>query len=148
MSVQPDRFVKNGASAMESDGKKSEPSGRHGIYNLSEFQISRHARQRFHERFQVDSESQTSNPPWADMLRTCRKLGVKQDGSASYITIYGDVPVVLIEQDQVILTCMTQDQFETVMADFGRNRWPRKPGRWLKRIKSSSHEQGDDQPSV
>jgi hypothetical protein len=133
---------------MESDGKKSEPSGRHGIYNLSEFQISRHARQRFHERFQVDSESQTSNPPWADMLRTCRKLGVKQDGSASYITIYGDVPVVLIEQDQVILTCMTQDQFETVMADFGRNRWPRKPGRWLKRIKSSSHEQGDDQPSV
>jgi hypothetical protein len=133
---------------MESDGKKSEPSGRHGIYNLSEFQISRHARQRFHERFQVDSESQTSNPPWADMLRSCRKLGVKQDGSASYITIYGDVPVVLIEQDQVILTCMTQDQFETVMADFGRNRWPRKPGRWLKRIKSSSHEQGDDQPSV
>jgi hypothetical protein len=133
---------------MESDGKKSEPSGRHGIYNLSEFQISRHARQRFHERFQVDSESQTSNPPWADMLRTCRKLGVKQDGSASYITIYGDVPVVLIEQDQVILTCMTQDQFETVMADFGRNRWPRKPGRWLKRIKSSCHEQGDDQTSV
>jgi hypothetical protein len=133
---------------MESDGKKSEPSGRHGIYNLSEFQISRHARQRFHDRFQVDSESQTSNPPWADMLRSCRKLGVKQDGSASYITIYGDVPVVLIEQDQVILTCMTQDQFETVMADFGRNRWPRKPGRWLKRIKSSSHEQGDDQPSV
>jgi hypothetical protein len=133
---------------MESDGKKSEPSGRHGIYNLSEFQISRHARQRFHERFQVDSESQTSNPPWADMLRSCRKLGVKQDGSASYITIYGDVPVVLIEQDQVILTCMTQDQFETVMADFGRNRWPRKPGRWLKRIKSSSHEQGDDQTSV
>jgi hypothetical protein len=133
---------------MESDGKKSEPSGRHGIYNLSEFQISRHARQRFHERFQVDSESQTSNPPWTDMLRSCRKLGVKQDGSASYITIYGDVPVVLIEQDQVILTCMTQDQFETVMADFGRNRWPRKPGRWLKRIKSSSHEQGDDQPSV
>jgi hypothetical protein len=133
---------------MESDGKKSEPSGRHGIYNLLEFQISRHARQRFHERFQVDSESQTSNPPWADMLRSCRKLGVKQDGSASYITIYGDVPVVLIEQDQVILTCMTQDQFETVMADFGRNRWPRKPGRWLKRIKSSSHEQGDDQPSV
>jgi hypothetical protein len=133
---------------MESDGKKSEPSGRHGIYNLSEFQISRHARQRFHERFQVDSESQTSNPPWADMLRSCRKLGVKQDGSASYITIYGDVPVVLIEQDQVILTCMTQDQFETVMADFGRNRWPRKPGRWLKRIKSSSHEQGDDQPPV
>jgi hypothetical protein len=133
---------------MESDGKKSEPSGRHGIYNLSEFQISRHARQRFHERFQVDSESQTSNPPWADMLRSCRKLGVKQDGSASYITIYGDVPVVLIEQDQVILSCMTQDQFETVMADFGRNRWPRKPGRWLKRIKSSSHEQGDDQPPV
>jgi len=125
---------------MESDGKKSEPSGRHGIYNLSEFQVSRHARQRFQERFQVDSESQISDPPWANMLRSCRKLGVKQDGSASYITIYGDVPVVLIEQDQVILTCMTQDQFETVMADFGRNRWPRKPGRWLKRIKSRGPE--------
>lgn len=125
---------------MESDGNHSAVSGRHGIYNLSEFQVSRHARQRFQERFQVDSESQTSDPPWADMLRSCRKLGVKQDGSASYITIYGDVPVVLIEQDQVILTCMTQDQFETVMADFGRNRWPRKPGRWLKRIKSRGPE--------
>lgn len=125
---------------MESDGKKSEISGRHGIYNLSGYQVSRHARQRFQERFQVDSESQTSDPPWADMLRSCRKLGLKQDGSASYITVYGDMPVVLIEQDQVILTCMTQQQFETVMADFGRKSWPRKPGRWFKRIRSGGLE--------
>lgn len=121
---------------MHSDGTNSELSGRHGIYNLSRCQISRHAKQRFIERFPVNSESEPLDQALAEMLGSCRKLGVKQDGSSAYIAVCGEKPVVLIEQNQVILTFMTQDQFESVMVDFGRNRWPRKPGRWLKRIMS------------
>lgn len=123
-------------------------AGKHGIYNLSGCQVSRHASQRFHERFQGNSETFDLDQTLSDVLRSCRKLGVKQDGTSAYIAVHGDDPVVIVEHDQVILTFMTQNQFETVMADFGRNRWPRKPGRWLSRIKQRSAGKSKDDPPV
>lgn len=113
----------------------TEPQGRHGIYDLSGMQLSQHARQRVDERF-----AGVANPEalLVEALRAGRKLGTSQHGAEAYLVLLHDVPMVLIVMDRVILTALTPDQFETVMTDFGRMRWPGKPGRWYRRIQAGA----------
>jgi hypothetical protein len=69
-------------------------------------------------------------------LKAGRKLGTSEHGAVAYLALLQDLPVVLIVMESVIMTALTQEQFGTVMADFGRMRWPSKPGRWLRRIEA------------
>ena len=136
------RFVSNffgamaGVLSMKTSRKTLEIQGQHGIYNLMACQVSRHAAERFKERFLANQPNLA--PDLLPDLHGCRKLGRNQNGTTAYITVYGEDPLVLIEQDHVILTMMTQEQFQTVMHDFGRKRWPRKPNRWLERIRKGT----------
>ncbi len=104
--------------------------GRHGLYDLRRLQVSQHALERFRERVESDSHTDES---FSNMLRQCRKLGTNPDKAAAYMAISKDRPFVLIVKETNVVTCMTLDQFETVMADFGRHRWPRRFGRWLRK---------------
>ena len=114
------------------DGKTGdgvEKTGRHGLYDLSGVQLSHHARERLHERFEGEEDL-------AAALKAGRKLGTSEPGAEAYLVLLQAVPAVLIVMDGVVLTVLTQEQFETVMGDFGRRRWPGKPGRWLRRIEA------------
>ena len=115
----------------------TEPTGRHGLYDLSVFQLSQHARQRVQERFAGEADLDAA---LADALKAGRRLGTSGQGAEAYLVLLQDVPMVLIVMDRVVLTALTRDQFETVMADFGRKSWPGKPGRWLRRIRAERDE--------
>lgn len=122
---------------MDSTSKKNETPGQHGLYDLSGLDLSLHARERLAERFPgtVYSEDKVRKS-----LKACRKLGTNQNKAVAYLMIIENALVCLIVMDGVILTALTKEQFITVMSDFGRFRWPRKTGRWFRRIRDAATE--------
>lgn len=111
--------------------------GRHGLYDLSEMLVSTHASERFVERFGEYFDAQDYAKILQSGLSSCRKLGTNPSNHAeAFLCLFEQVPAVLMVQGEQILTFLTCEQFQTVMADFGRVRWPHKPGRWLQRIQA------------
>ena len=106
------------------------PSGQR---DYSSIRLTRHALERFHERFggdAVDSESALR----AALSRT-RRLGRNADnGAVAVLAVYRGRALVAILQDVSCLTVLTWPQFVPRLNEFGRTRVPRKWGRLLRRL--------------
>lgn len=122
---------------MGSTSKNEETPGKHGLYDLSGLDLSLHARERLAERF---PELDLSEEKVRTSLKACRRLGTNPNRAVAYIMLIEESLVFLIVMDGVILTALNEEQFTKVMTDFGRFRWPRKTGRWFRRIRDAVTE--------
>ena len=116
-----------------------------GQRDLSTVRISRHALERFVERFGRD-DSNTNSEAIAEIalrtaLRRTRRLGTNPDNAAvAVLAIHRQRPLVAILQDDACLTVLTWPQFLPRLPEFGRPRPPRKWGRMLRRLSESEPE--------
>ena len=102
-----------------------------GQHDYSAIYLTRHALERFAERFGADPE-----PALRAALSRTRRLGTnKANGAVAVMALHGDRPLVAILQDDACITVLTWPQFEPKLAEFGRPHPPRKWGRWLARLK-------------
>ncbi|MBI1322023.1 hypothetical protein GC170_02390 [bacterium] len=124
------------------DSRETQPEGRHGLYDISRLHVSEHALERFRERVANSLSPDEAAIRLLALLRNCRKLGTNAESAIAFLAIYDDQPIVLITRGGNVVTCLSLDQFETVMSDFGRHRWPRRFGRWLRKT-----SQGNCDPS-
>ncbi|MGE3819337.1 MAG: hypothetical protein AB7I30_07875 [Isosphaeraceae bacterium] len=95
--------------------------------------LTRHALERFIERYGVDPASADSELRAA--LSRTRRLGRNpENGAVAALGLYRDRVLVAILQDESCLTVLTWPQFEPRLPEFGRPRVPRKFGRLLRRL--------------
>ncbi len=104
-----------------------------GQRDYSTVHLSRHAIERFVERFAADPASA------ADELRRAltrtRRLGRNPgNGAVAVLAIHRGRVLVAILNAATCLTVMTWNQFVPRMAEFGRKKLPRKWGRALRRL--------------
>jgi hypothetical protein len=106
-----------------------------GQRDLSMVRISRHALERFVERFDPDNSEAVAETALRTALRRTRRLGTNPENAAvAVLAIYGQRPLVAILQDDACLTVLTWPQFLPRLPEFGRPRPPRKWGRMLRRL--------------
>ncbi|MHB1558028.1 MAG: hypothetical protein ACYC61_11240 [Isosphaeraceae bacterium] len=104
-----------------------------GQRDYSNVRLTRHAVERFVERFAARPESA------ADELRTAlartRRLGRNpENGAIAVLALHRSRVMVAIVQEAACLTVLTWNQFEPRLAEFGRSKLPRKWGRTLRRL--------------
>jgi hypothetical protein len=110
-----------------------------GLRDFSRVGISRHALERFSERFGAN-EAQ-AEPELRAVLKCCRRLGTNpRSGAIAVLGLFRDRPLVAIVQAATCTTVLTWAQFETKLADFGRPNVARKWGRYLARIAQGPNE--------
>lgn len=119
-----------------------------GQRDASGLRITRHALERFAERFGNPDEG-PDHPGAEDRLRQIlsrtRRLGRNPENDAvALLALAGRRPLVAIVQDRACLTVLTWPQFEPRLPEFGRKRLPRKRGRFLRRLEAE--HPGDDAP--
>ena len=111
------------------------PAGQH---DYSTVRLSRHALERFVERFPVES-----NASEAELRRTLartRRLGRNPENSAiAVLAIHRGRVLVAILHEDTCLTVLTWNQFLPRLAEFGRKKLPRKWGRALRRLTEPIH---------
>lgn len=106
------------------------PKGQH---DYSGFQLTRHALDRFVERFAVAEHE--AEPLLRTALSRSRRLGTNADNQAvAVLCVFRARPLVAIVQDESCLTVLTWPQFEPKLDEFGRDHVPRKWGRFLRRL--------------
>ena len=106
---------------------------RPGQRDLSGSSITRHALERFVERFEVLPEE--AEHSLREALRRTRRLGRNAaNGAVAALAIHRGEVLVAIFQGDSCLTVLTWDQFEPGLAEFGRLHLPRKPKRMLRRL--------------
>ena len=89
-----------------------------GQRDYSKIHISRHALERFVERFGSE-EAEAESALRASLVRT-RRLGTNPDnGAVAVLALYRARPVVAILQDESCLTVLTWPQFLPKLAEFG-----------------------------
>jgi hypothetical protein len=104
-----------------------------GQRNYSSVRLSRHALERFVERFGVEPE--TSEVRLRKVLERTRRLGRNPtNGAIAVLAVLGQRALVAILQDSTCVTVMTLNQFIPRLAEFGRSKMPRKWGRMLERL--------------
>ena len=104
-----------------------------GQRDYSSLRLSRHAVDRFVERFAVD-EGMAAHEFRCVLART-RRLGANpENGAVAVLGIYRDQVLVAIVQRATCLTVLTWNQFVPRLAEFGRRKLPRKWGRVLRRL--------------
>jgi hypothetical protein len=105
-----------------------------GQRDYSQARLTRHALERFVDRFGGDPDEAPSALRTA--LTRTRRLGRNPDnGAVAVLAIHQDRALVAILQDEsACLTVLTWNQFVPHLADFGRARTPRKWGRLLRRL--------------
>jgi hypothetical protein len=104
-----------------------------GQHDYSAMRLSRHALERFVERFAAEPE-QAANDLRRVLSRT-RRLGRNpENGAIAVLAIHGDRALVAILQQATCLTVLTWNQFVPRLAEFGRTKIPRKWGRLLRRL--------------
>jgi hypothetical protein len=103
--------------------------------------MTRHALDRFAERFGVDAEN--AEPALRTALVRTRRLGRNvETGAIAVLAVHQSRMLVAILQKLTCLTVLTWPQFEPRLAEFGRTRLPRKRGRMLRRlIDADEHEE-------
>jgi hypothetical protein len=104
-----------------------------GQRDYSSVRLSKHALERFVERFAVDPDAAASE--FRCVLARMRRLGRNPENRAvAALGIYRHQVVVAIVQEETCLTVLTWHQFLPHLAEFGRRRPPRKWGRMLRRL--------------
>jgi hypothetical protein len=104
-----------------------------GQRDYSTVRLSRHALERFVERFAAEPAVAVSE--FRGALARTRRLGRNpQNGAIAVLGIYRNQVLVAIVQEATCLTVMTWNQFLPRLAEFGRDKLPRKWGRVLRRL--------------
>ena len=104
-----------------------------GQRDYSNARLTRHALERFVERFGV-REDAAEELLRAAFKRTRRLGRNSENGAVAVLALHGKRMLVAILQDDVCLTVLTWPQFEPRLPEFGRIRLPRKRGRMLRRL--------------
>jgi hypothetical protein len=104
-----------------------------GQRDYSSVRLSRHALDRFAERFAVKPEMAANE--FRCVLARMRRLGRNPENRAiAALGTYRSQVVVAILQGTTCLTVLTWNQFMPHLAEFGRTSLPRKWGRALRRL--------------
>jgi hypothetical protein len=109
-----------------------------GQRDLSAHRITRHALDRFVERFWTGppEDRLAAERALRHDLRRTRRLGRNPANRAvAALGLHGDRMFVAIVQDDACTTVMTWHQFEPRLHEFGRSHLPRKRGRMLRRLR-------------
>ncbi len=116
-----------------------------GQRDYSSVRISRHALERFVERFGVEPES--AEEVLRKLLGRTRRLGRNpENGAIAVLTVFGERALVAILQESTCLTVMTWNQFVPRLGDFGRTKMPRKWGRMLERLVEPRADEREEDP--
>ncbi|AMV37928.1 hypothetical protein [Planctomyces sp. SH-PL62] len=95
--------------------------------------LSRHAVERFVERFGVEADRAEAR--LREALGRTRRLGRNPaNGAIAVLALHEGRTLVAVLQDGTCLTVLTWNQFEPRLPDFGRPKVPRKWGRTLARL--------------
>lgn len=117
-----------------------------GQRDLSGSRLTRHALERFVERFAVPADQADSSLRLA--LRRTRRLGRNPLNEAvAVLAVHRGKVLVAIFQDDSCLTVLTWPLFEPRLPEFGRTHLPRKRGRMLRRLTEPEPEPEPDDPS-
>jgi hypothetical protein len=104
-----------------------------GQRDYSTVRLSRHALERFVERFAAEPE--IAPDEFRRVLARTRRLGRNpENGAIAVLGIYRNQVLVAILQQATCLTVLTWNQFLPRLAEFGRAKLPRKWGRVLRRL--------------
>jgi hypothetical protein len=104
-----------------------------GQRDYSMIRLSRHAVERFAERFAACPEQARGD--LARALGRTHRLGRNPDnGAIAVLALYQEKVVIAILQEDCCLTVLTWNQFLPRLPEFGRPRPPRKWGRFLRRL--------------
>jgi hypothetical protein len=104
-----------------------------GQRDYSTIRLSRHALERFVERFAA--EPAVAAAEFRGALARTRRLGRNsQNGAIAVLGIYRNQVMVAIVQKATCMTVLTWNQFLPNLAEFGRGKLPRKWGRVLRRL--------------
>ncbi len=123
-----------------------------GQRDYSTVRLSRHALERFVERFAADPDA--ADDELRRALARSRRLGRNpENGAIAVLAIHRGRTLVAILQETSCLTVLTWNQFVPRLAEFGRTKLPRKWGRTLRRLTEPlNHETmetiGQDPPIV
>jgi hypothetical protein len=114
-----------------------------GQHDYSTVRLSRHALERFVERFAAGPEAAPDELRRA--LSRTRRLGRNPDnGAIAVLAVYRSRVLVAILQETTCLTVLTWNQFIPRLAEFGRSKLPRKWGRTLRRLTDPADPQPSD----
>lgn len=117
------------------------PSGQR---DYSAVRLTRHALERFIERF--GAEADEAELALRSALGRTRRLGRNPaNGAVAVLAVYRSRALVAVLQDWSCLTVLTWPQFEPRLAEFGRTHVPRKWGRLLRRLVEPP-QAGEDDP--
>ncbi len=106
---------------------------RSGQRDYSSIQLTRHAVERFIERFEADP--QDAGPTLRVALGRTRRLGRNpENGAIAVLAVHRGRALVAILCQTTCLTILTWPQFVPRLAEFGRPQMPRKWGRLLRRL--------------
>ena len=104
-----------------------------GQRDYSDVRLTRHALERFVERFDVSTDQAEADLRL--ILRRTRRLGRNPgNGAVAVLTLHRHRVLVAILQDETCLTVLTWPLFEPRLPEFGRTHLPRKKGRMLRRL--------------
>lgn len=104
-----------------------------GQHDYSTVRLSRHAVERFAERFR--GEIERADVELKRALERTRRLGRNpHNGAIAVLALHGRRSFVAILQNNVCTTVLTWNQFEPSLAEFGRVKLPRRRGRMLDRL--------------
>jgi hypothetical protein len=104
-----------------------------GQRDYSGVQLTRHALERFVERFGGDPG--TAPGSLRSALARTRRLGRNaSNGAVAVLAVHRGRALVAVLQETSCLTVLTWNQFEPLLPEFGRPRVPRKWGRLLRRL--------------
>ena len=116
---------------------------RPGQRDYGSIRLTRHAVDRFVERFGVDPAQ--AEDLLREALRRTHRLGRNAgNGAIAVLALHQERVLVAILQASSCLTVVTWDQFQPLLAEFGRPRIPRKWGRFLRRLREDAPSEPGD----
>lgn len=122
-----------------SDAPPPPPKGQR---DYSQARLTRHAIERFIERFHVPEPE--AEAALRNALSRTRRLGRNpENGAVAALALHRGRMLVAIFQESACLTVLTWPLFEPRMPEFGRVRLPRKRGRMLRRLQQGLPDEPD-----
>ena len=111
-----------------------------GQRDYSTVRLSRHALERFVERFGAEPEAAPDDAA-ARPVPHARLGRNPENGAIAVLAVHRVRALVAIVQEATCLTVLTWNQFVPRLAEFGRSKLPRKWGRTLRRLTDPAHHE-------